>query len=140
VSAKDKDTGAEQKITVTESGTLDKGEVERMVREAEQHRAEDQQIRQRVDASNELDSAAYQLERGLQERGEVPEHERARATMLIEEARQAVREEAPTPRLRQLTEDVRQMTLALSSGGGDRGQAAQPQDADDVIDADFNTG
>ncbi|WP_327003275.1 molecular chaperone DnaK [Dactylosporangium sp. NBC_01737] len=141
VSAKDKDTGAEQKITITESGTLDAAEVERMVREAEQHRAEDQQIRQRVDASNELDSAAYQLERGLQERGDVPEHERARATMLIEQAREAVREQAPTPRLRQLTEDVRQMTLALSSGReAAQPGAAQSQGADDVIDADFNTG
>ncbi len=139
VSAKDKDTGAEQQITVTESGTLDAAEVERMVREAQEHRAEDQQIRQRVDASNELDAAVYQLERGLQERGDVPEHERARATMLIEEGRQAVREQAPTPRLRQLTQDVRQMTLALSSQAG-QPRPAQAQDADDVIDADFNTG
>ena len=58
VSAKDKDTGAEQKITITESGTLDKAEVERMVREAEQHRAEDQRLRQEIDARNELDSVA----------------------------------------------------------------------------------
>ncbi|GAA3213421.1 molecular chaperone DnaK [Dactylosporangium siamense] len=137
VSAKDKDTGAQQQITITESGTLDTAEVERMVREAQEHRAEDQQIRQRVDASNELDGSAYQLERGLQERGDVPEHERARATMLVEEARQAVREQAPTPRLRQLTEDLRQAALALGSGGGNR---EAPQDADDVIDADFNTG
>ncbi|GAB3830300.1 molecular chaperone DnaK [Dactylosporangium cerinum] len=137
VSAKDKDTGAQQQITITESGTLDAAEVERMVREAQEHRAEDQQIRQRVDASNELDSAAYQLERGLQERGDAPEHERARATMLVEEARQAVREQAQTPRLRQLTEDLRQAALALGSGGGNR---EAPQDADDVIDADFNTG
>ncbi|MET7419060.1 molecular chaperone DnaK [Dactylosporangium sp. NPDC005555] len=151
VSAKDKDTGAEQKITITESGTLDTADVDRMVREAEEHRAEDQQIRQRVDAGNELDSAAYQLERGLQERGEVPEHERARATMLVEEARRAVREQEPAQRMRQLTEDLRQMALALSSGGGRQGQQGQQvqqgqgrsaaaKDADDIIDADFNTG
>ncbi|MEV0128650.1 molecular chaperone DnaK [Dactylosporangium sp. NPDC050688] len=139
VSAKDKDTGAEQQITITESGTLDTAEVERMVREAQEHRAEDQEIRQRVDASNELDGAAYQLERGLQERGDVPEHERARASALIGEAREAVREQAPTARMRQLTEDLRQMTLALSSQAA-QPRAAQPQSADDVIDADFNTG
>ena len=144
VSAKDKDTGAEQKITITESGTLDTAEVERMVREAQEHRAEDQEIRQRVDASNELDGAAYQLERGLQERGDVPEHERARAEALIGEAREAVREQAPTARMRQLTGDLRQMTLALSSQAaqpqGAQPQGAQPKGADDVIDADFNTG
>ena len=144
VSAKDKDTAAEQQITITESGTLDAAEVERMVREAQEHRAEDQEIRQRVDASNELDGAAYQLERGLQERGDVPEHEQARAAALIGEAREAVRDQAPTARMRQLTEDLRQMTLALSSQAAQpraaQPQAAQPQGADDVIDADFNTG
>ncbi|MDG6103246.1 molecular chaperone DnaK [Dactylosporangium aurantiacum] len=140
VSAKDKDTGAAQQITITESGTLDTAEVERMVREAAEHRAEDQEIRQRVDASNELDGAAYQLERGLQERGDVPEHERARATVLIGEAREAVREQAPTARMRQLTEDLRQMTLALSSQAAQPRAAAGAQGADDVIDADFNTG
>ncbi|MEV4140370.1 molecular chaperone DnaK [Dactylosporangium sp. NPDC049742] len=142
VSAKDKDTGAEQKITITESGTLDTAEVERMVREAEEHRAEDRQVRERIDASNELDSVAYQLERALQEHGDVPEHERARATMLVADARRAVEEQAPAPRMRQLTEDLRQMTLALGSRAARPSQAgaAAPQDADDVIDADFNTG
>ncbi|MEV0561770.1 molecular chaperone DnaK [Dactylosporangium sp. NPDC050588] len=142
VSAKDKDTGAEQQITITESGTLDAAEVERMVREAEEHRAEDRQIRERVDASNELDSVAYQLERALQEHGDVPEHERARASMLVADARRAVEEQAPAARMRQLTEDLRQMTLALGSRAARPSQAgaAAPQDADDVIDADFNTG
>ncbi|MGI5176457.1 molecular chaperone DnaK [Dactylosporangium sp. CA-152071] len=142
VSAKDKDTGAEQKITITESGTLDAAEVERMVREAEEHRAEDRQVRERIDASNELDSVAYQLERALQEHGDVPEHERARATMLVADARRAVEEQAPAARMRQLTEDLRQMTLALGSRAARPSQAgaAAPQDADDVIDADFNTG
>ncbi|GAA1571416.1 molecular chaperone DnaK [Dactylosporangium maewongense] len=142
VSAKDKDTGAEQKITITESGTLDTAEVERMVREAEEHRAEDRQVRERIDASNELDSVAYQLERALQEHGDVPEHERARATMLVADARRAVEEQAPAARMRQLTEDLRQMTLALGSRAARQPQAgaAAPQDADDVIDADFNTG
>ncbi|MEU0562420.1 molecular chaperone DnaK [Dactylosporangium sp. NPDC006015] len=142
VSAKDKDTGAEQKITITESGTLDTAEVERMVREAEEHRAEDRQVRERIDASNELDSVAYQLERALQEHGDVPEHERARATMLVADARRAVEEQAPAARMRQLTEDLRQMTLALGSRAARPSQAgaAAPQDADDVIDADFNTG
>src|SRR5689334_8752324 len=61
VSARDKDTGAEQSITVSESSNLDKTEVEKMIRDAEQHRSEDEQIRQEVDARNALDAAAYQV-------------------------------------------------------------------------------
>ncbi|GAA1567204.1 molecular chaperone DnaK [Dactylosporangium maewongense] len=156
VSARDKDTGAEQKITVTESGTLDKGEVERMVREAEQHRAADQRARQEIDARNELDSVAHQVQRRLDELGDqVPEHERARADMLVQEARQAVDGQAPMDRVQNLTNDLRQVLFALQSaeqqpaGGGqptgrEAGQAAgRPggsAPADDVIDADFSGG
>ncbi|MFF5225282.1 molecular chaperone DnaK [Dactylosporangium sp. NPDC000521] len=156
VSARDKDTGAEQKITVTESGTLDKGEVERMVREAEQHRAADQRARQEIDARNELDSVAHQVRRRLDELGDqVPEHERARADMLAQEARQAVDGQAPMAQVQNLTNDLRQILFALQSaaqqpaGGGqptgqEAGQAAGRSGgsapADDVIDADFSGG
>jgi molecular chaperone DnaK len=152
VSARDKDTNAEQKITITESGTLDSSEVERLVREAEQHRAQDAEVRRTVDARNELDSAAYQVERRLGELGDqVPEHQRARATMLVEQARQAIKEQAPLDRVQQLTEDLRQQGYALSAAGapaehdqaagqGQPGQQGQQSNADDVIDADFSTG
>ncbi|MGI5241818.1 molecular chaperone DnaK [Dactylosporangium sp. CA-139066] len=151
VSARDKDTNAEQKITITESGTLDTSEVERLVREAEQHRAEDQRMREEVDARNALDSIAYQVERRLGELGEqVPEHERARASMLVEEARQAVRDQAPLDRVRSLTGDLQQALYSLSAqpAGAPAGQepgeqqsaGARAQGSDDVIDADFSTG
>ena len=90
VSATDKDTGAEQRITISESSNLDKAEVERMVADAERHRAEDARLRAEVDARNELDSVAYQVERRLAELGDqVPVHEKARAEMLVADARQA---------------------------------------------------
>ena len=80
VSARDKDTGAEQRITITETSNLDKAEVERMVADAEQHHAEDVRLRQVVDARNELDAAAYQVERRLAEAGDnVAVHDKARA-------------------------------------------------------------
>ena len=65
VSARDKDTGAEQRITISESSNLDQSEVERMVADAEQHRDEDRRLRELTDARNELDAAAYQVERRL---------------------------------------------------------------------------
>ena len=80
VSARDKDTGAEQRITISESSNLDQSEVERMVKDAEQHRDEDRRLRELTDARNELDTMAYQVERVLNERGDaLPVHEKARA-------------------------------------------------------------
>ncbi|MCO5567562.1 hypothetical protein L7F22_021256 [Adiantum nelumboides] len=56
VTARDRDTGREQRITISESSNLDGADVERMVAEAEQNRSADEQLRQEVDARNELDS------------------------------------------------------------------------------------
>jgi molecular chaperone DnaK len=149
VSARDKDTGAEQRITISESSNLDQAEVERMVAEAERHRTEDLQVREKIDARNELDSAAYQLERRLSELGDsAPPHERARAEMLITDARNAIGEDSPLERLRTLTSELQQAYHSLGSAaqagataaqgdGGTPGAAAS--DADDVIDADFTT-
>src|SRR5690242_3992065 len=106
VTARDKDTGAEQGITISEQSNLDQSEVERMVREAEAHRREDEELRRIVEARNELDSAAYQVERRLAELGDsVAAHDRGRAEMLIADARQAINEEAPMDRLQQLTSE-----------------------------------
>src|ERR1700681_3295759 len=80
VSARDKDTGAEQGITISGTTNLDQAEVERMVADAERYRTEDASLRQQVDARNELDSAAYQVDRRLGELGEqLPVHVKARA-------------------------------------------------------------
>jgi molecular chaperone DnaK len=141
VAAKDRDTGAEQKITITESGNLDRGEVERMVADAERHRSEDMQIRQHVDARNELDAVAYQVERRLGELGDgVAPHEKARAEMLIADAREAVKGEAPMDRLRSLTSELQQVFQGLSTVQSRQSNASPGQEAggpDDVIDADF---
>jgi molecular chaperone DnaK len=148
VSAKDSATGAEQKITITGSGTLDETEVQRMVADAEQHRAADARLREAVEARNTLDSAAYQVERRLADLGEqVAVHDKARAEMLIGDARQAIKGEAPLERVRSLTADLQQMLHGLATAtpnGGDGptgaptgGQSGVPG-RDDVIDADYS--
>jgi molecular chaperone DnaK len=153
VSAKDKDTGAEQKVTISESSNLDKSEVERMIADADSHRSEDQRLRELVDARNELDSAAYQVERALSELGDnAAEHERARAEMVVADAREAVAKETPLERLREVTSELQQLvqslTAAQSAAGSRSGPDASPPptaqgpsspDADDVIDAEFTT-
>src|SRR6188768_806099 len=148
VTARDKDTGAEQGITISEQSNLDQSEVERMLAEAEAHRREDEQLRKQVDARNELDSAAYQVERRLAELGDsAAPHDRARAEMLIADARQAVKEEAPMDRVQSLTSELQQVLYGLQpmpSGGGN-GQPSgdgrgSPVGDDDVVDAEFDRG
>ena len=145
VSARDKDTGTEQRITISETSNLDKAEVERMVAEAEQHRGEDARLRALVDARNELDSTSYAVERRLRELGDgVAEHDRARAEMLVADARQAIKVETPPERLRSLTSELQQLYSALGAasrpdGGAGPGQggASRTGPDDDVIDAEF---
>jgi molecular chaperone DnaK len=144
VSARDQDTGAEQKITISESSNLDPAEVERMVADAERNRSEDTRLRQEIDARNELDSVAYQVERRLNELGDqVQMHEKARAEQLVADARQAVQEQAPIDRIRSLTAELQQVyhSLGASTAPGPGGEAAPGEPAaggdDDVIDADF---
>jgi molecular chaperone DnaK len=157
--AKDKDTGAEQTITVSGTSNLDSSEVDRMLAEAEHHREEDTRLRTVVDARNELEASAYQVERRLAELGDAtPTHEKARAEMLLADARQAIKEEAPLDRVRSLTGEVQQVYQGLMTHQG-MGSGGQPQggpggpgqgqnqgqnqgqgqggQGDDVIDADF---
>jgi molecular chaperone DnaK len=70
VTARDKATGREQKITITASSGLSKDEVERMVREAEQHAQEDRRRKEEIETRNRADSLVYQAERTLREMGE----------------------------------------------------------------------
>jgi molecular chaperone DnaK len=153
VSAKDKDTGAEQRITISETSNLDQSEVERMISDAEQHRDEDRRLREVTDARNELDTAAYAVERLLADRGDsVAVHEKARAETLAADARQALSQDTPLDRLRALTSELQQVyqSLAAAGGvppqggepggggqGGPGGQAAGGGSDDDVIDAEF---
>ncbi|MYV39517.1 molecular chaperone DnaK [Streptomyces sp. SID1328] len=154
VSARDKDTGKEQGITISESSNLDRSEVERMVEEAERNQGQDQALREAVDARNELDAIAYQVEKRLAELGDAaPAHEKARAEMLVAEARDAVKNEAGVDKVRPLISELQQIhaglaahrTEAAASGPSDTsgpegaGQGG-PGGDDDVIDAEFDKG
>jgi molecular chaperone DnaK len=141
VSARDRDTGAEQRITISETSNLDQGEVERMVADAEQHRDEDRRLRELTDARNELDAAAYQVEKIVNERGgSLPVHEKARAEGLVTDARQALREETPIERIRPITAELQAIyqVLSASPAAEPPGEQALPSD-DDVIDAEFTS-
>jgi len=151
VSARDKDTGAEQRITISETSNLNQSEIERMVADAEAHRSEDAALRAQVDARNELDTVAYQVRRTLEDNaGAIAEHERARAELLLNDARTALEEQADIDRLRALTGEMHQLLQSLAASaraGATAGASAGPtesspresggDDSDDVIDAEF---
>ena len=142
VTARDRDTGKEQRITISESSNLDASDVEQMVREAEQNRSADQQLRREVDARNELDSLAHQAQRLLDQLGDsVPAHERSRAELLIADARQAVQDQAPFDRVRELTTELQSVLSGLQatqSGGRSGTEGAGETTDEDVIDAEFD--
>lgn len=146
VTARDKDTGSEQSIEISGTSTLDQGEIDRMVREAESNRAEDARLREDVDARNELDAAAYRVERLLSEKGDaVPQHERSRAELLIGQAREAGENKVGATEARQLSGELQQVAQSLSlaqaaatSGGDSAATAETDSDSDDVVDAEFD--
>jgi molecular chaperone DnaK len=157
VSAKDMATGKEQKITISGSTSLDKGDIDKMIRDAEQHADEDRRRRELIEARNAADSLAYSVERSIKEMGDrVPAHERARAEALINDIRAAIKDESTTiDRLRQLTSDLQQVSHSLASaaysqasgaaagagpgGGGPSsgGPSGGGGSDDDVIDAEY---
>ncbi len=154
VSAQDKATGQEQKITISGSTNLDKGEIDRMVKEAEAHSAEDKKRRELVEERNMADQLAYQTEKMMAELGDkVPAHEKARIEQLIGDIRSSIKNDAiGIERIRQLKGDLQQAAHGLSASMSQSAQphtetgssqqasgqaGARPAGEDDVIDAEF---
>jgi molecular chaperone DnaK len=153
VSARDKDTGAEQQVTISETTNLDQSEIERMVREAQEHAEEDRRRREEIDARNELDALAYRAEQLVSElQDRLPVHEKARAEQLVADARAAIEEQAGLDRVRPLISDLQQVVQSLpasasaaagAAGDGGGGAAAAGNggeaatDDDEVVDAEF---
>jgi molecular chaperone DnaK len=114
VTARDKATGKEQKVTITASTNLNKEEIERKVQEARQHESEDKKRRELIEARNTADQLSYQTEKTLQELGDkVPAAERSNIESKINDLKQAAQGE-DAARIKQLTEEVQQAFHALS--------------------------
>jgi molecular chaperone DnaK len=149
VTAKDKDTGKEQKITITGSTQLSKDEIDRMVADAQAHTEEDKRRREEVEARNNADAIAYQVERQIRDLGDhVPLNDKVRAEQLITEVREAIKNNSSdVARLRQFTSDLQQIAAGLSSAAYSQAASASTKaggtgpargaSSDDVIDAEF---
>jgi len=145
VTATDKATGKAQKITVTASTNLSQGEVEQLVKDAAQHRAEDERRQQLAQARNEADALIYQAERALSELGDrVPANDRETIERQIQALREAIQREDVNA-IRSASQTLQNATYALSQqmyAGGDSGAAhggaSSPEPGEDVVEGDFS--
>lgn len=145
VTAKDKATGKEQKVTITASTNLNKGDIERMVQESRQHEAEDKKRRELIEAKNNADNMAYQLEKTLRELGDkVKSDDRSNIEGKINDLKQAAQTD-DLNRIKKATDDAQNAFHALSqqlyAQGQPQGQAQQggpsPSSTDgEVIDGE----
>ncbi len=113
-SAKDKASGKEQSIQITASTNLTEADVERMVKEAKQHEADDKRRRELADVRNHASNLVYQAEKTLNELGDkVPPTDRGRVDSMVEELK-TVAEGDDANRIRTLSEQLQQAVYALS--------------------------
>jgi molecular chaperone DnaK len=154
VSAKDRGTGKEQKITITSSSGLDKTEVEKLVRDGQSHSAEDKKRRESVEAKNQLDSLIYSTEKLVEESGDkVPASEKEAVKSAVADAKKVLESKGgDADALRKAAQDLQKASYKIaealyksapaagggaeSAGGGSGGPSAGAAKADDVIDAE----
>src|SRR5690349_14590156 len=155
VTAKDRGTNNEQKITITSSSGLSKDEVEKMAKDAESHAADDRKERDTIEAKNKADAMVYNVEKTLKEhRGKISEAEAKEIETALEETKKAITENDPdrinaaTDRLttasHKLAEAMYKSASTQPGGqtppeggqpGGDQGK--KDGGKDNVVDAEF---
>jgi molecular chaperone DnaK len=161
VSAKDKATGKEQQIRIQASGGLSEADIDKMVKDAEAHAAEDKKRRELVETKNQADALIHTTERTLQEAGDkVPASDREPAQSAIQALKDVLGSD-DVEQIKSKTEALAQVAMKLGeamykaqqSAGGDAGGgpqggpgahggpgaggAAGGPGGDKVVDADF---
>jgi molecular chaperone DnaK len=153
VNAADKATGREQKITITASTNLGQTDIDRMMREAEQHKAEDVHRKEIVDARNQADNLAYQVEKTLRDLGDkVDGATRGDLEAKINDVREAIKTDDVT-RIKRTMEALQQASMKLGEtmyggqsgatpgaapGGNGTGGTEGPGEGEgDVVEGEF---
>ncbi|MFN7978820.1 MAG: molecular chaperone DnaK [Vicinamibacterales bacterium] len=150
VSAKDKATGKEQKITISGSSGLSKDEVDRMVKDAESHATDDKAKRELIDARNQLDSLVYSVEKTLTEsKDKLPAGEVEKVQGVLDTAKKAAQGD-DVAAIQSATSDLQKASHAMAEvlykntqapggEGGDGGSTGGAKPAEgDVVDAEFS--
>jgi molecular chaperone DnaK len=145
VTAKDKATGKEQKVTITASTNLNKNDIDRMVQEARQHEGEDKKRRELIEAKNNADGLVYQTEKALRDLGDkVSGSDVQDIQRKVDELKSAAQSE-DTNRIKKATEEVQQAFHALSQQLYAQGQpqpetpggpSAPPSNDGDVVEGE----
>jgi molecular chaperone DnaK len=147
VSAKDKGTGKEQKITISGSSGLSKDEVEKLRKEAELYADEDKKAREAAEARNQLDSLVFQVDKQLKDHGDkFPGDSKAQTEAALAEAKELLKKpdadaEAIKAATEKISKAVEPASEALYKAASESAQAAagestKPKD-DKVVDGDF---
>ena len=154
VTAKDKATNNEQKITITSSSGLSKDEVEKMARDAESHSADDRKQKESIDARNRADSMVYNIEKMLKEHREKINPDDAKTVEdALEETKSKISSGASAEEINASTDKLTAASHKLAEAmyksagpqqggpapGGDGAQSAGTQEKpkDNVVDAEF---
>lgn len=149
VTARDKATGKEQKVTITASTNLSKNEVERMIEEARRHEAEDRRRRELAETRNTADNLVYQTEKTLRELGDkLSSHERNNIEDRIKDLREAMKGD-DINLMRRKIEDLQNAFHAISqqmyaqqqssgyAGSGNGKSTSRPEGEGEVIEGEF---
>ena len=149
VSAKDKATGKENKITIKANSGLNESEIQRMVKDAEAHAAEDRKQLEIVTSRNQLDSLMHSVQKSLKEYGgKLAADEKAKIEAALKDAEEAMKSDdkekidAKTQALSQAAQKLGEKMYAEAQqaqgaqGGGDA-KASKPADEANVVDAEF---
>ncbi len=147
VSAKDKATGKENRIEIKSSSGLDESEIERMVREAEEHADEDRQMREKAEAKNQAEGLIHSVRKTVSELGDkAEESEKATIESAISDLESAINADASTDEIRSKTEALANASHSLAAKAYSEASVqaeASPDSApesagdSDVVDADF---
>ncbi|MEK9773114.1 MAG: molecular chaperone DnaK [Opitutae bacterium] len=157
VTAKDKDTGKDQKITISGSSSMDEEEVERLKKEAEKFAEQDKEKKDSVQTRNELDSLVYQCEKQLGDLGDkAPEDLKKQIGDMLTDAKKVLDDQSSTPsalkeakqKLEKGFEELAKQAAKAGGGTTDPAAAAASAQAkaangaenskeDDIVDADF---
>jgi len=136
VSAKDKSSGKEQTVTISNSSNLDKAEIDRMIEDATRNSEEDKKRRQEAETRNHADSTCYNASRQLEARGNaVSAADRERIQTMIDKLRQSLEQQADISEIEKLVQELEEAVNSLEMVNPD--SAGQNAD-EEVFDAEFD--
>jgi molecular chaperone DnaK len=142
VKARDKATNKEQRITITAGSGLSDNEIDRMVKEAEKHAAEDARKKEEVEVRNQADSAVFTAEKFLRDYGDkLPEDAKKRTQELIEEVnsvKAGSNIEDIKSRTEALVQQIQQLGGQMYQDAADAAPAGNDGDDEDVVDAEYS--